>query len=83
MKAVGVKPLHATFELPEVKLIAPGHPERSVLFARMSRRGSGQMPQLATAIVDDKALAVVREWIESLDPQAGGALAGTLNSRQP
>ena len=68
MKAIGVKPLHATFDLPDAKLIAAGHPERSVLFSRVTRRGPGQMPQLATSIVDEKAVAVLREWIESLAP---------------
>jgi mono/diheme cytochrome c family protein len=33
----------------------------------MSRRGQGQMPALATRIVDEPAVAVVREWIESLE----------------
>ena len=68
MKAVGVKPLHATFDLPDARLIAPGHPERSVIHARMSRRGPGQMPQLATAIVDERAVALLRDWIMSLPP---------------
>ena len=68
MKAVGVKPLHTTFDLLDPQLIAAGHPERSVLLARMSRRGPGQMPQLATTVVDDKAVALMREWIESLTP---------------
>ena len=68
MKAIGVKPLHATFDLPDAKVIAAGHPERSVLYERMTRRGPGQMPQLATAIVDEPAVAMIREWIESLTP---------------
>lgn len=44
-----------------------------MLFARMSRRVPGQMPQLATTIVDEKAVALIGEWIESLTPpeQAG------------
>ncbi len=71
MKTVGVKPLHATFDLPDARLIAAGHPERSVLLTRMSRRGPGQMPQLATAIVDEPAVEVVRAWIESLAPKDG------------
>jgi mono/diheme cytochrome c family protein len=69
MKAIGVKPLHATFDLPDARLIAAGHPERSVIHARMGRRGPGQMPQLATAIVDERAVAVVRDWILSLPPE--------------
>jgi hypothetical protein len=66
MKAIGVGAMHATFDLTNPKLIAAGHPERSVLFARVSRRGPGQMPQLATSIVDEKAVEVLRQWIESL-----------------
>lgn len=69
MKAVGVKPLHATFDLPAAMLIAAGHPERSVLYEQISRRGPGQMPQLATTIVDEKAVPLIREWIESLAAQ--------------
>jgi mono/diheme cytochrome c family protein len=69
MQAVGEKPLHATFDLPDARLVARGHAERSVLFARMSRRGPGQMPQLATAIVDEPAVALVRDWILSLPPE--------------
>jgi hypothetical protein len=29
----------------------------------------GQMPQLATTIVDERAVSLIREWIESLGPQ--------------
>jgi hypothetical protein len=58
--------LHATFDLPDPKLIAEGHPERSVLFSRVNRRGPGQMPQLSSSIIDERAVAVLREWIESL-----------------
>lgn len=75
MKAVGVKPLHATFDLPDALLIAAGHPERSMLCARMSRRGPGQMPQLATALVDEQAVAVIRAWIETLAPKPGDVSA--------
>lgn len=66
MKAIGAKPLHTTFDLPDRRLIVDGHPERSVLFARMSLLGPGQMRQFATAIVDERTLAMIREWIESL-----------------
>ncbi|MFO0191419.1 MAG: PQQ-dependent sugar dehydrogenase [Planctomycetia bacterium] len=78
MKAIGVKPLHSTFDLPDAKLIAAGHPERSVIYERMNRRGPGQMPQLATRIVDEPAVAVVREWIESLEAKADDVSAASL-----
>ncbi len=63
---VGATPMHHTFDIPEARLVAAGSPERSIVLSRMSRRGPGQMPQLATTIVDERALDLVRRWIESL-----------------
>jgi hypothetical protein len=37
-----------------------------VLLERLRRRGEGQMPQLATSLVDEEAVQMLREWIESL-----------------
>jgi len=34
--------VHTTFDIADPQLIAAEHPERSVLFARMSRRGPGR-----------------------------------------
>ncbi len=64
MRVFDVKPLHHTFGLPDARLIAPGHPERSVLLHRISNRGDGHMPPLATNVVDREAVELVREWIE-------------------
>lgn len=68
-KLVGESPLHHKFDLPDAKIVAPAYPERSVLLTRIAKRGPGQMPQLATAIVDQPAVDMIREWILSLpDP---------------
>jgi len=48
------------------KLIAPGHPEKSMLYLRMDRRGQGQMPPLATAEVDREAVKVIHDWIKEM-----------------
>jgi glucose/arabinose dehydrogenase len=66
MKLVGVKPNHDTFGIADAKLIDRGHPERSVLLQRLKRRGTGQMPPLATGVVDREAVEIVREWILQL-----------------
>jgi glucose/arabinose dehydrogenase len=68
MKAVGERPTHATFGLPDAMLIAPGAPDRSVLLARVSRRGPGQMPQLGSDVVDEAAVQLLREWIATVPP---------------
>jgi hypothetical protein len=66
MNVVDIKPLHHTFDLPEARLIAPGHPERSVLLQRISRRKEGFMPPLATSVVDGEAVKVMHEWIKQI-----------------
>ena len=47
-------------------LIRPGAADQSALFARMrSRSPSSQMPPLGTALRDEAAVDVVRQWISS------------------
>jgi len=58
----------ARFRLPGVNhaspRIAPGAPESSVLFARVSSRNPlVQMPALGTHVVDAQAVELLREWI--------------------
>lgn len=67
-KFVDEKPLHHKFDLTDPRIVTPGHPDRSTLLTRLTRRGerSGQMPQLATSLVDQKAVELFREWIASL-----------------
>jgi hypothetical protein len=47
-------------------LVAPGEPERSILYHRLSRRGAGQMPPLASTVVDEKASRLLAEWIRRM-----------------
>jgi hypothetical protein len=66
MKIVDVKPQHDTFGIKDAKIIAPGHPERSVMLHRVSQRDKGHMPPLATRVVDQAAVEMLREWIQQL-----------------
>ena len=68
LKLFDVKPQHNTFGLMDARLIAPGSPERSVLLHRVSLRKPGQMPPLATSLVDHAAVDMLREWIRTLKP---------------
>jgi hypothetical protein len=56
--------------LPDAKLIAPGHPERSVLLHRISQRKAGFMPPVATSVVDTEAVHLIDEWIKQLKADA-------------
>jgi hypothetical protein len=71
MRLVDAKPVHDTFGLPDARLVAPGHPERSVLLKRISHRAAGHMPPLATSIVDEEAVRVMHDWIEQLKAPVG------------
>ena len=66
MNVFDVVPQHHKFDLPDAKLIAPGHPERSVLLHRMATRDAGFMPPLATNRVDKEAVKMMEEWIKQL-----------------
>lgn len=66
MELIGARPQHDTFGIRDAMLVAPGHPDRSVLLQRVSRRGGGQMPPLVSEKVDEAAVALFREWIASL-----------------
>lgn len=68
MKVIDQKPLHDRFGIADARIVAAGDPARSVLLKRISMRGRGQMPQLATTIPDAKAVALLTEWISQLKP---------------
>ena len=66
MNVVEVEPIHHRFEKPDAKLIAPGSVERSVLLHRVGIRGPGQMPQLSTNRIDERALQMLKEWVAEM-----------------
>jgi len=66
MRIFDVRPQHHTFDIADARLIAPGHPERSVLLHRIANRDAGHMPPLATSIVDQEAVNLLTEWIAAM-----------------
>ena len=74
MRVIGVTPQHESFGIADPKLIAPpsaGSIRCSIM--RMSTRGRGQMPPLASGRVDEQAIQMLREWINSAcAPRAQG-----------
>ena len=65
-KIIDVQPHHTGLGVDDARLIAPGEPGRSLIFERMALRGQGQMPPLATSVVDEQAVELFKRWIESL-----------------
>ena len=61
------EPSQGDLGLPNARIVAPGAPERSVLIQRLQIRGEGQMPPLASNVVDEVGVSVMREWVTSLE----------------
>jgi uncharacterized repeat protein (TIGR03806 family) len=66
LRLIDEKPVHQSFDLTDARLVAPGHPERSVLAHRVGLTGPGRMPPIATSRVDERGLALLRDWIRAL-----------------
>jgi glucose/arabinose dehydrogenase len=50
----------------ENRVIAPGSLPRSVLFSRVANLGEQHMPPLATSVLNERAIDLLRDWITSL-----------------
>lgn len=70
MNVIDEVPTHDRFDIPDARLVAPGSPERSVLYRRISTRGSGKMPPLVSNEVDREAVRLIGDWIRDL-PSTG------------
>jgi glucose/arabinose dehydrogenase len=60
---------HDRFDIKDARRVAAGSPERSVLYQRISIRGTGQMPPLSSTEVDRDAAKLIADWIRGLRPE--------------
>ena len=68
--SVGFRPQHDAYGIPDAMLVAPGDPERSILYQRVARRGKGQMPPIATSQPDLQAAQLLYDWISQMKPSS-------------
>ena len=61
-------PIQNDMGLSDARLVAPGDPNRSVLFQRFKKRGPNQMPPTSTNQVDPRGSKLLEEWILHLKP---------------
>lgn len=67
MNACDVKPAKNGYGIENVKLIAPGDPDRSMLLFRMkSTVQDVRMPAVGTKLVDEDAVKAIETWIASM-----------------
>jgi len=65
MDIFNVTPMHTTFGLTDVKLLAPGLPAQSLIVHRTVLRGPGQMPPVGTILPDGAGVNLLAQWIAS------------------
>jgi hypothetical protein len=63
---VGTPPTHGDFGIDGARLLTPGAPGRSLIHHRMTILGPGRMPHVASNVVDDAGVMLLRKWIASL-----------------
>jgi uncharacterized repeat protein (TIGR03806 family) len=69
LKDAGVlntRPGQGAFNLTDPRIIVPGDPDRSMVLHRMTKLGLGRMPHVASSVIDEPAVTLIREWIKQL-----------------
>jgi putative heme-binding domain-containing protein len=68
---VNAKPNLGGFNLDDPRIICAGSPARSVLIYRMSKLGRGRMPHIGSDRVDERGVALMRQWAIALASTVG------------
>jgi uncharacterized repeat protein (TIGR03806 family) len=81
-KAVLTPPGQGQFNLNDPRILAPGDPGRSLILHRMQLTGLGRMPHVASRVVDEDAVKLLREWIGKLHDEELLTRPGAVNPRK-
>ena len=71
-KLIEERPTQGTFNIFDARLVAPADPHRSLLYYRMAKRGAGRMPHIGADDVDQRAIAMIAEWIVGMPGRRNG-----------
>jgi uncharacterized repeat protein (TIGR03806 family) len=69
LKDAGVlntRPGQGAFNLNDPRILVPGDPDRSMVLHRMTKLGLGRMPHVASSVIDEPAVHLIRQWIMQL-----------------
>ena len=81
--ALDTRPGQGNFSLTDPRILAPGEPNRSLILERMQLKGLGRMPHIASKVVDQEAVNLIRQWIASLSNETLLDVPGALHPRLP
>ncbi len=63
---LGTVPQNGNLGIDNALIVGPGEPDRSMIAYRMAKLGQGRMPHVASSVVDEEAVRLVRAWIKQL-----------------
>jgi hypothetical protein len=67
--------------LADPRILVPGDAGRSLIYHRMKMEGLGRMPHVASSVVDQEALTMLRAWITDLGQTDRIRQRGAVNPR--
>ncbi|MEL7499584.1 MAG: PQQ-dependent sugar dehydrogenase [Planctomycetota bacterium] len=66
-KMFDLPPAQGDLGIEEAKIVKRGDPDKSTLLKRMETLSVGRMPTIGSNLVDEDAVSLIREWIQSLE----------------
>ena len=70
VRLIDESPIHDTMGVANPRLVAPGDPDRSILYRRLMVRGLNQMPPTSTNRIDKRGAELVADWIRHLGTES-------------
>jgi uncharacterized repeat protein (TIGR03806 family) len=67
-KMIDEKPAQGDLGIEGARIIKPGDAESSLLLRRMNTLSNGRMPNIGSNVIDENAVELLREWINSMEP---------------
>jgi hypothetical protein len=80
-KALDTPPGQGGFNLSDPRILVPGDPKRSMILHRMQLIELGRMPHIASRVVDQQAVELLRDWIAQLHNEELLTRSGAINPR--
>lgn len=78
---INAQPSQGSFGLNDARVVASGNPEKSVLFYRFLKSGRGHMPQFGSHLVDHSGIAVLHDWIATMQTDHANPMTPLLDER--
>ena len=60
-------PLNDAGDVPDLRVVVPGHPDRSMLVRRLRSTGTDRMPPISSGVVATEGVALLDRWIASVE----------------